>query len=311
MIAVLASVFLAAAVEVTEMAIVVVGVGTARGWRSTLIGAGAGFGILVVLVAALGGALTLIPIDAARVVIGALLLTFGLQWLRKGILRVAERGFRGGGEEDEEVPAEQRQDGGGIDWTAFVLSFKGVLLEGLEVAFIVVAFAAGHGGKSGYFGAVIGAVAAFLVIGTLSLVARSRLEAVPGRSLKFGVGCLLSTFGTFWALEGLGVAWPHGDLSLLGILALYLGAAFAYLGWVRGGAGEGGGPISWIVGFGRFWYRFIIGDDWVAAAGVAVLLGGTWLLLDESVRAFWFGPLVVIAVVGVTLRRALTRAEDG
>ena len=234
MIAVLVSVFLASSVEVIEMAIIVMGVGAARGWRSTLIGAGGGFAILVGIVAGLGTAISLIPIDVARVVIGALLLTFGLQWLRKGIIGVADNGFRGGGEE-EEAPEEGGSEGA-LDWTAFVLSFKGVLLEGLEVAFIVVAFGAGHGGGSGYLYAVIGAAAAFVVIGIAALFARQQLESVPGRSLKFGVGGLLTTFGTFWTLEGLGAHWPGSDASLLWLLGLYLLAAFAYLAAIRRGA---------------------------------------------------------------------------
>lgn len=122
--------FLAAAVEVIEMVIIVVGVGSMRGWRSTWLGAGAGLGVLAVLVVALGTALQAVPIGALRVVIGSLLLVFGLQWLRKGIARVSTGGLRGMGERTasaEGVPAS------GVDWTAFVLAFKGVLLEGLEI----------------------------------------------------------------------------------------------------------------------------------------------------------------------------------
>src|SRR3954470_20029606 len=127
--------FLGAAVEVIEMAIIIVGVGTIRGWRSTWLGAGAGLGVLAVLVVALGSALQAVPIDLLRLLIGALLLIFGLQWLRKGIRRVSANGLRGMGRRDatpESVPAS------GGDWTAFVLSMRGVLLEGLEVAFIVI-----------------------------------------------------------------------------------------------------------------------------------------------------------------------------
>ncbi len=314
MIASAVSVFLASAVEVTEMAIIVAGVGAARGWRSTLIGAGAGFAILVAIVAGLGSAISLIPIDTARVVIGALLLTFGLQWLRKGIVGVAAEGFTGGEEEDEGEAPEGESEGA-LDWTAFVLSFKGVLLEGLEIAFIVVAFGAGEGGRRGFATAVVGAAAAFVAIGIVALLARKWLESVPGRSLKFGVGCLLTTFGTYWALEGLGVHWPDQKLSLLALLGIYVLAAFTYMSAVRTtdgaeGGGEPSGPLHWIVAFGRFWYEFVIGDDWVGAAGVAVLIAGAWGLLQAGARAFWLGPAVVVTVTGVTVWRAHARSPD-
>ncbi len=235
-VSVLVGTFVASSVEVTEMVIIVVGVGATRGWRSTWIGAGAGLVVLVGIIAGLGQALQLIPIDVVRVIIGALLLTFGLQWYRKGVIQVAADGFRGG-TEAEEVDAEAGT-AGAIDWTAFVLSFKGVLLEGLEVAFIVVAFGAGGAGgsSSGSYGAAyVGAAAAFMVIGLLGLVAKRQLQRVPGRTLKFGVGGLLCTFGTFWSLEGLGVHWPGGDLSLAWLYALYLGSTFVVMYAVRAG----------------------------------------------------------------------------
>ncbi|HZE04124.1 MAG TPA: peptidoglycan-binding protein, partial [Solirubrobacteraceae bacterium] len=199
--------------------------------------------VLAGIIAGLGQALQLIPIDIVRIIIGALLLTFGLQWFRQGVVRTAADGFTGGAEEEEEPGAGP--SGGVIDWTAFVLAFKGVLLEGLEVAFIVVAFGAGGGGSGGLGGstgggnsytvAYIGAAAAFVVIGALGLVAKSQLQKVPGRTLKFGVGGLLSTFGTFWALEGLGVHWPGGDLSLAWLYALYLSSTFLLMLAVRAG----------------------------------------------------------------------------
>ncbi len=243
-ISVLIGTFVASSVEVTEMVIIVVGVGSTRGWRSTWFGSGAGFIVLVAIIAALGQALSLIPIGTVRIVIGALLLTFGLQWFRQGVIQTAADGFTGTTEEEEAEAAEGAE--GAIDWTAFVLAFKGVLLEGLEVAFIVVAFGAGGGaggghgfgigaGHSGYESAFIGAAAAFIFIGALGALANRQLQEVPGRTLKFGVGGLLSTFGTFWALEGLGVHWPGGDLSLAWLYALYLGATFTLMRTVRAG----------------------------------------------------------------------------
>jgi uncharacterized membrane protein len=233
--AVLIPTFAASSVETIEMVTIVVGVGVARRWRPTVIGAISGFIVLGVLVAGLRQALSLIPIDSVRVVIGALLLTFGLQWLRKGIHRVAAQGFWGGGEE-EEVEVEQ---GGGraFDWTAFVLSFKGVLLEGLEIAFIVVAFGAGSGD---YGSALIGAGAAVALVGVVGLLARHQLEKLPGRTLQFGAGGLLVTFGTFWSLEGLGVHWPASDLSLAWLYPAYLAISFGLLALTRTGVLDAG-----------------------------------------------------------------------
>src|SRR5215472_4515532 len=134
---VLITTFLASAVEAIEMVTIVVGVGATRGWRSTLIGAAAGFGVLAVVVVVLGAALTRLPIGGLRLVVGGLLLVFGLQWLTKGVRRVAARGLAGYSQEFDD---EERWRGAGMDWTAFLLAFKGVVLEGLEVAFIVVTF---------------------------------------------------------------------------------------------------------------------------------------------------------------------------
>lgn len=219
--------FVASAVEVTEMVVIVVGVGAARGWRSTWFGSVTGLVVLAAIVAGLGTALRNIPIDIVRIVIGFLLLTFGLQWLRKGIIQVAKAGLAGGGEDeggaDERDPSER-----GVDWTAFVLAFKGVLLEGLEVAFLVVAFGAG---ARSYTGAFVGAAAAFVVIGGIGFGVRGLLERVPGRTLKYGAGCILTTFGMFWALEGLGVHWPGDDVSLAWLFGYVLALAVGLTVW--------------------------------------------------------------------------------
>ena len=222
--------FVASAVEVTEMVVIVIGVGAARGWRSTWTGSIAGLVVLAGIVAGLGTALRSIPIDVVRIVIGFLLLTFGLQWLRKGVLQVATSGFTGGGDE-EETSAEARDPSDrGLDWTAFVLAFKGVLLEGLEIAFLVVAFGAG---SHSYLGAFVGAAAAFVVIGGLGFGMRGLLERVPGRTLKYGAGCMLTTFGVFWALEGLGVHWPGDDVSLAWLFGYVLVVALLLTAWAR------------------------------------------------------------------------------
>lgn len=238
--AVLIGTFVACCVEMIEMVIIVFGVGAIRGWRSTSIGALSGLVILIGIIIGLGRAIQLIPIDLARMVIGSLLLTFGLQWYRQGVIGVAANGFTGGG--GEEVDAAGGSPGGALDWTAFTLAFKGVLLEGLEVAFIVIAFGTGGMGNSssgaghnGFASAYTGALASFVLIWALGFAAKSKLEQVPGRVLKFGVGGLLATFGTFWTLEGLGVHWPGEDLSLAWLYALYLGSTVLLMLAVRGG----------------------------------------------------------------------------
>jgi uncharacterized membrane protein len=219
--------FLAAAVEVIEMVIIVVGVGSVRGWRSTWLGAGAGLGVLAVLVLAFGTALRAVPIGGLRIVIGSLLLVFGLQWLRKGILRVSVNGLRGMGERgapSEDIPAS------GVDWTAFVLSFKGVLLEGLEVAFIVVSV--GLAGQAlGTAG--LGAAAAFVVLAGAGLLARGLVQRIPRSALQLVVGTLLSSFGTFWAVQGLGIAWPGEEAAILGLVGWYVLAAAGYVEVLR------------------------------------------------------------------------------
>jgi uncharacterized membrane protein len=204
-----------------------VGVGSVRGWRSTWLGAGAGLAVLALLVVAFGTALTAVPIGALRLLVGSLLLVFGLQWLRKGIRRVSANGLGGMGERTASVEGVPAQ---GVDWTAFVLSFKGVLLEGLEVAFIVVSF----GLTAQALGsAMLGAAAAFVVIAGAGLLARGVVGRIPRSALQLLVGTLLSSFGTFWAVQGLGVAWPGGDAAILALVGWYVLAAVGYVGLLR------------------------------------------------------------------------------
>jgi len=224
---VLLTTFLASSVEAIEMVIIVLGVGAARGWRSALIGAAAGFAVLAVTVAVLNVALAAIPIGPLRVIVGALLLLFGLQWYRKGIARVAARGLAGMSEEaveDDDIPAS------GMDWVAFLLTFKGVLLEGLEIALIVVSFglAAGQLGLS-----VVGAAAAVVVIGASGFVLKGFVTRIPRSLLQLIVGTLLTSFGTFWSLEGLGVNWPQSDLDIVLLLVVYGLAAGTYIALER------------------------------------------------------------------------------
>jgi uncharacterized membrane protein len=225
---VLATTFFAAAIEVIEMVAIVVAVGSTRSWRAALVGAGGGLVVLAVLVAGLGTALRTVPLAPIRLVVGALLLVFGLQWLRKGVLRIAAGGWAiGQGDEhvdDGDVPADR------FDWTGFVLSFKGVSLEGLEVAIIVLAV----GGAAGAIGsAAVGAAAAVVVLGGIGAAAYRLIGRIPRRALQLFVGALLSAFGTFWSGEGLGVRWPTGELALVWLAIGYAGAGVLLLEQVR------------------------------------------------------------------------------
>jgi uncharacterized membrane protein len=225
--AVFTTTFLAAAVETVEMVIIVVGVGAIRGWRSTLLGTGAGLVILAALILALGTALAHVPISALRLVVGTLLFVFGLQWLRKGIRRVAANGLRGMGARnatDDDIPAH------GVDWIAFLLAFRGVVLEGLEVAIIVVTFGAA---ARAFPTAALAAAAALVVIGGAGAIARRAVERIPRSALQLVVGTLLSAFGTFWAVEGLGITWPGADLAIIVLAAWYILAAAVYISRLR------------------------------------------------------------------------------
>ena len=215
---VLVSTFLAASIEVIEMIAIVIAVGATRQWRGALAGTLGGLVVLAVLIGGLGTALQQVPLSPIRVVVGALLLTFGLQWVRKGVRIVSRDGWTTG------VGDQQVEEGvgDGFDRTGFLLAFRGVSLEGLEVAVIVVAFgAADHAIAS----ATIGAVASVLLVGALGAASYRLVARIPRRALQLFVGALLTTFGTFWAGEGLGADWPGGDLALLWLGAFYVAAA--------------------------------------------------------------------------------------
>jgi uncharacterized membrane protein len=225
---VLLAAFFATAIEVIEMVAIVVGVGVARSWRASLAGASAGLIVLAALVAALGTAVRDVPLPPVRLVVGALLLVFGLQWLRKGVLRIARDGWGVGHSAPDVDPSDsaQRQ----FDWTGFVLSFKGVSLEGLEVAVIVVAFGAAAGAVGS---AVVGAAAAIIVLAAVGGLTYRPVARIPRRALQLFVGATLTTFGTFWAGEGLGVAWPGAESALLDLGVVYVLAALGLLSWAR------------------------------------------------------------------------------
>ena len=221
--------FLACSVEMVEALTIVMAVGVTRGWRSALIGVGAGLVVLAAVVAALGPSLVnLVPLSVLQVVVGALLLIFGMQWVRKAVQRAA--GVRSKHNEDqiyEDEISELRGGGvvaaGAMDWTGFVVSFKGVFLEGLEVAFIVLTF----GANSGKFGlTAAGAFAAFVLFSGIAIVVHRPLSRVPENTIKFTVGLMLISFGTFWSGEGIGVDWKLSDGTILVAIAVYSLVAF-------------------------------------------------------------------------------------
>jgi len=218
--------FLGSAVESVEALTIVLAVGVTRGWRAPLQGAVAALAILAALVLTLGQLLTTRVSEAVlRSVIGGLVLMFGLRWMHKAILRSA--GLIPLSDEGARYAKTARGAGvaarlAGVDWPAFAIAFKGVFLEGLEVAFIVFAVAASSGDLRV---AGLGGVAAIVTVAGLGVVLRHPLTRIPENTIKHAVGILLASLGTFWAGEGFGVGWPLDAVSVLPLLALYLGAS--------------------------------------------------------------------------------------
>ena len=213
------SVFLACAVEAVEALTIVLAVGVTRSWRSAMLGVGAAVVVLAAVTAGLGPALTSLPLGVLRVIVGALLLIFGLQWLRKAILRAS--GLKALHDEsaiyDTQASAarEAGSAGSGFDPYSFTISFKGVMLEGLEVVFIVLTFGANQHNVGLAALAAGVAVVAVVVAGA---AVHAPLARVPENTLKFGVGVMLTSFGSFWGAEGAGAHWPGGDASLLALV---------------------------------------------------------------------------------------------
>jgi len=230
------AVFLACAVEAVEALTIVLAAGFGRDWRSAFLGVGSALAVLIAIVAALGPALTAVPLEALRLVVGGLLLIFGLQWLRKAILRAT--GLKAMHDEAaiyraelaavEAAPTHRR----GIvkDWYSFTLSFKGVLLEGLEVAFIALTFGAN---QRNIPLAAIAALSAVVVVALAGIALRAPLARVPENSMKFVVGIMLTSFGIFWGAEGAGATWPGADAALLVLVPAVALFAFALVAVLR------------------------------------------------------------------------------
>lgn len=216
--------FLASLVEVVEAFTIILAVATVRGWRPAFLGTAAGLALLAVIVLAVGPVLDRVPLQALQLVVGVLLLLFGLRWLRKAMLRSAgavalhDEGAVFAKETAALTKAAQHDDAH-LNWIAGLVAFKAVVLEGLEVVFIVIAVGAGRGLL---FPASLGALAACGLVLLIGLVVHRPLAQVPENTLKYGVGVMLSAFGVFWTGEGLGVDWPGHDLAILAFAALFL-----------------------------------------------------------------------------------------
>ncbi len=234
------AVFLACAVEAVEATTIVLAAGTARDWRSAASGMAGALAVLAIVVAALGPAVSAVPLRGLRLFVGALLLVFGLQWLRKAILRASGRKAL---HDEDKIFAKQiaaavsrpRGPGGpsGLvpDWYGFTLSFKGVLLEGLEVVFIVLTF----GANAHDIGlAAAAAACAVALVAAAGAAVRAPLRRVPENTMKFVVGIMLTAFGTFWGAEGAGAHWPGADAALLALVPGVALFALALVALLRG-----------------------------------------------------------------------------
>lgn len=223
----IAASFLASLVEVVEAFTVVLAVAAVRGWRPAMLGAMAGLVVLVAIVLIFGAAIDSAPLDLLQLFVGVLLLLFGLRWLRKAILRAAgiidrrdeSRAFDG---QVRDLREEAQQENARLDWLAGATACKAVVVEGIEVVFIVIAVGAGQGLL---IPASLGAAAACALVLAVGVAVRRPLARVPENTLKFGVGVLLSSFGAFWTGEGLGVDWPGADLAVPGLVLVFAATA--------------------------------------------------------------------------------------
>lgn len=331
-IALFISVFLGCAVEAVEAVTIILAAGTSRNWRSTFQGVISGLLVLAGLIVVLGPSIDKLPKSTLRLTVGGLLLVFGMQWLRKAILRAS--GFKALHDEEkifkDEVAEASKQAKVSrfavSDWYAFTLSFKGVLLEGLEVVFIVVTFGIIQKGSNpqAFSLAVWAAAVAVVIVAIAGFAIHKPLSRVPENTMKFVVGTLLTSFGIFWGAEGAGVEWPRKDLSLVAIIPFVLLISFGIIEFLKKRKAlnypvrklnlptfsepSKSSPllVRWIGGFLFFWYDFIIGDDWRVAAGVVVGFFATHAI---GISGWWLLPVVVALMLSFTLHEATRPAK--
>jgi uncharacterized membrane protein len=321
------SVLLACAVEAVEAVTIVLAAGTSRNWKSSFQGVISALFALAVFVLFLGPNIEKLPENTLRVLVGGLLLIFGMQWLRKAILRAS--GFKALHDEEkifqEEVLSAQKATQVShfvvSDWYAFTLSFKGVLLEGLEVVFIVLTFGViqKSSNPNALAIAVWAATIAVLGVTIAGFAIHKPLSRVPENAMKFIVGTLLTSFGIFWASEGAGAEWPGNDLSLLAIIPFVLVICFTLIEILKirkskeyvlrapkiptfhEPSQSASQAVRFLGGVLFFWYDFIIGDDWRVAAAV---VAGLFSLHLAGAQSWWVMPVLVAALLILTLLEA-------
>ena len=314
--------FLASVVECVEALTIVLAIGTSINWKSSLSGVAAGFAVLAALIAVLGSTILYVPINILRMVIGVLLVLMGVQWLEKAILRYT--GLKA--KHDEAIIYENRkheldaiqEDRSRFSKFGFLTSFKGVLLEGLEVAVIVITFGStGDVNRSqGILTASLGAAIALLVVTALGVMVRKPLANIPENTFKFLVGIMLVTFGTFWSGEGFGIEWPFADVFLVVLGVVYLSLCLLLISWISrrtlNPKIKEMDPKKSPVPFRILWelFDFFCGD-WTVLLGVAITL--TVVNFIISISTFTGAPLpgtLLVAGIAISLGAAMGRRSQ-
>ncbi|KWR87197.1 hypothetical protein RM96_26210 [Cupriavidus sp. IDO] len=313
---------MASLVEFVEALTIVLAVGAVRGWRSALLGTAASLGALMLLVAVAGPALARIPLPVAQLVVGTLLLLFGMRWLRKAVLRAA--GILPMHDEGQAFTAQTEAlrrkagpSGRAIDAVAFATAFKIVMLEGIEVVFIVIAI-----GASGrlILPASIGAGLALLVVVALGVWLHRPLANVPENSLKFGVGVMLAAFGTFWAGEGIGLSWPGEDWAILALIGVFVVVALAMVQLCRrlrktgpalpnAAAGTRPRARGRLAMVAEEVMGLVVDDRWLAIGVVAWVMASWEMEAMHAVAADSAGPLLAVGLTVLLAASAVRRAR--
>ena len=311
--------FLASAVEFVEALTVILAVGTVRGWRDTLSGAAAALGVLLVVVAIFGAALAQVPLGILQTVVGALLLLFGLRWLRKAILhaaRVIPSRDEAAAFANQVKAMRHHRAVRGWDRVAFGTAFQITILEGVEVVFIVVAFGASGAGL--LLPASLGALAALLLVVALGLLVHRPLSHIPENGLKFVVGVLLSAFGAFWFGEGTGIGWRGSDWAITALVAGFLIVALLSVRTCRGRPQPGDSghrqpgdrTVSRVMAILRKGFGLLVDDGPLAAATVAWLLL-TWAILPRLVGdTAWGGPILFAGLAMILAESAIRHSRS-
>ena len=318
-IALFVTVALASAVEMVEAATIVLALGASRGWRSAIVGSLFAIVTLALIVLIAGPSILLVPIDVLRLLVGVLLLIFGMQWLRKAILRAT--GFKALHDEEKifeaelqsAKTAEKTKTFSNLDKYSFTLSFKTVLLEGFEVIFIVLTFGAL---KNSLGIATMAAFVSLALVAGVAFAIRKPLTKVPENTLKFVVGTMATTFGIFWTTEGLKITWVYADATLLLLAALVLTASFGCILWLRSKTPASKkqteastAPKSKLFLAVRssldFVYELLIGDEWITGVSLWLLVALASAVSISS-DAWYLVPLYFVVILPVGLRRQVS-----